>query len=75
LIDGWLCERFHCLPSELDEQDNARLLPMVAALNFSNSVRRVGIDFLNSNGQSKPSEQDWKLYVAARDLAQKKDTP
>jgi len=31
VLDGLLCERFHCLPSELDEEDGVRLFDVIYA--------------------------------------------
>ena len=62
LLDGFICERFHKFPSELDAEDTARLFPMIAALNIHSALRRVMEDYLESHGKVKPSESDWKIY-------------
>ncbi len=73
LLDGFICERFHVLPSQLEQEDMARLMPMIAALNTHSALRRVMEDYLESHGRVKPSENDWKIYAdavkAARELA------
>ena len=65
LLEGFICERFHKLPSELDAEDITRLWPMVAALNIHSALRRVMEDYLESHGRAKPSENDWKIYADA----------
>lgn len=67
MSDGWLCERFHCLPSDLDEEDTARLMPIVASLNMYASLERVLKTFLDSLGKIKPTEKDLMLYQYAKD--------
>jgi hypothetical protein len=40
-IDFWLCTQvYHCLPSELDEQDHEMIMKHLTMLGAENQVRR-----------------------------------
>lgn len=65
-----LCERFGWTWAELDEQDEAQVLPSVAAANVHAALGRVK-GWLAAAGAgakaAKPVEADWKMWKAAQD--------
>lgn len=70
LVDVSLCERFGWTWTELGEQDEAQVLPAVAAANVSAALGRVKA-WLNAAGAGAkvgaPGEADWKMWKAAQD--------
>jgi len=66
VLDLTLCERFGWTLAELYEQDEAVLLPALAAINIREAVKHCYVDFLGSQGKYKPSDNDWKLYALAQ---------
>lgn len=65
-----LCERFGWTWTELDEQDDARVLPAVAAANVNAALGRVKgwLEAAGAGGKvGRPSEGDWKMWKAAQD--------
>ena len=66
LIEADLWERFGWTPMELDEQDEARGLPAVAAVNVRDALGRVSA-WLETKGKgAKPTEMDWEVYAWAQ---------
>ena len=65
-----LCERFGWTWAELDEQDESRVLPSVAAANVSGAIHRVKVwlEAAGAGGKgARPAEGDWKMWKAAQD--------
>lgn len=65
-----LCERFGWTWAELDEQDEAQVLPSVAAANVSAALGRVKgwMEAAGAGGRiAQPSAADWKMWKAAQD--------
>jgi hypothetical protein len=53
VVEASLCERFHCLPSQLDSEDVARILRGIDVLELYRDLRR----YLDGE-RLKPSEMD-----------------
>ena len=66
LVQVRLVEEFGWTLSELDEQDEARALRLLAARNIEAAVRRVNEAVQSHQVQSIP-QSVWKLYKAASD--------
>lgn len=66
-----LCERFGWTWQELDEQDEAQVLPSVAAANVYAALGRVRgwmeQSAMPGSRAAKPSEADWKMWKSAQD--------
>lgn len=62
---------------ELDEQDEARVLPVVAAANIYASISRVGpmLDATAMSGDlsRRPNPDDLKLYFTVKQAQQERD--
>jgi len=61
VTDVDLCERFGWTPSQLDGEDMARVLPGIYGANARDGLRRIK-RYLDTQGQYKPSEDDWNMY-------------
>jgi hypothetical protein len=65
-----LCERFGWTWTELDEQDDSRVLPAVTAANLSAAAARIPA-WLNSAGQgakaAQPPASDWAAWKLVQD--------
>jgi hypothetical protein len=65
VIDILLCDRFGWTLTELDEQDEARLLPAIGAANIGDALRRVlGWREAAGNGQkvTLPTAHDLAIW-------------
>lgn len=70
VLDIRLMERFGWTMQELDDTDEARLFPALAAANISDAVRavRAWLDAAGSGRKvEKPSAGVWKLWQTAQD--------
>ena len=44
LVEVWLCEKFHCTPSQLDQEDGARLLLMMELDGVYRAMQRMATE-------------------------------
>ena len=76
LVDVSLAERFHWTFDELDEQDDARILPAVAAANIYQAYHRY-IHWVEAAAQNPntpfPSDEDGRIWRAVIEARQKRD--